>query len=362
MTGRAVLSIELQDALSSLTSEWEELADAVKASPFLRPGWFDLWWRAFGTGQTCVLTVRRQGILVGVLPLLRRGRMIASMANDHTPSFDLLAADDDAALELSHALVGLRPRRATLEYLQAERPGLHSVREAAVAAGYRLVIRDWERPPFVMLDGDWDSYESSLDGKLRRDLARRRRRLAEKGVVDLDVQDGAKKLGELLEEGFALEPSGWKASRGTAILSSPETRDFYTGLARWGAGRGILRLSFLRLDERPLAFQFALEDSGVYYFVKGGYDPAYSRFAPMKLLLRLMIENAFSRRLERFEFLGPPEPFKLEWTSTCHDLKRVELFDRSVISTGSWAAAAFAHPAAKKILALVRQSRHRRAK
>jgi CelD/BcsL family acetyltransferase involved in cellulose biosynthesis len=362
VTVRAAPSTELSDALGSFGSEWEALADAVKASPFLRPGWFKLWWRAFGTGQTCVLTVRRQGNLVGVLPLLRRGRMIASMANDHTPSFDLLAADDEAALELSRALLGLGPRQATLEYLQAERPGLRSVREAAVAAGYRLVIRDWERPPFVVLEGGWDSYERSLDGKLRRDLARRRRRLAEEGVVTFDVQDGAEKLDELLEEGFALEPSGWKASRGTAIVSRPETRDFYTGVARWGAGRGILRLSFLRLDERPLAFQFGLEDSGVYYFVKGGYDPAYGRYAPMKLLLRLVLENGFSRGLERFEFLGPPEPFKLEWASACHDLKRIELFDRSILSTGSWAAAAFARPAAKKINALVRQSRRLRAK
>jgi CelD/BcsL family acetyltransferase involved in cellulose biosynthesis len=252
-------------------------------------------------------------------------------------------------------LLGLRPRRVTLEYLEAEGAGLRSVREAAVAAGYRLVVRDWERPPFVALDGDWESYERSLDGKLRRDLARRGRRLAEEGAVTVDVRDGGEKLDELLEEGFALEPSGWKTSRGTAIVSRRETREFYSGLAQWAAKRGILRLSFLRLDRRPLAFQLGLEDGGVYYFVKGGYDPAYSRFAPMKLLVRSMIEYAFARGLERFEFLGPPEPFKLEWTSTCHDLKRVELFDRSVLSMGSWIAIAFVRPAAKRIRTLARR-------
>jgi CelD/BcsL family acetyltransferase involved in cellulose biosynthesis len=284
------------------------------------------------------------------------------MTNDHTPGFDLVAQADDAALELSGALFALRPRRVILEYIEADGPGLRSVRDAAVAAGYRYVIRDWERPPFVELEGDWESYERSLDGKLRRDLARRARRLAEEGAVTFDVRDGAQNLDELLEEGFALEPSGWKASRGTAIVSQRETREFYTGLARWAAKRGVLQLSFLRLDERPLAFQFGLEDGGVYYFVKGGYDPAFGRYAPMKLLLRLMLENAFTKGLERFEFLGPPEPFKLEWTSTCHDLKRVELFDRSASSTGSWVAAAYAQPAAKKVKAFIRQSRRRRQK
>jgi CelD/BcsL family acetyltransferase involved in cellulose biosynthesis len=353
------LTVQVHDAIDSLRSDWEALADAVKAPPFLRAGWFELWLRAFGAGETRLLAVSKGDILVGVLPLVHRGQAITSMANDHTPVFDLLAQDDDAALELSEALLALRPRSVVLEYLEGEGRGLRSVRQAADAAGYRLVIRDWERPPFVALDGGWESYERSLDGKLRRDLARRARRLAEEGAVTFEFRDGAGELDELLEEGFALEPSGWKASRGTAIVSQPETREFYTGLARWAADRGILQLSFLRLDEQPLAFQFGLEDSGVYYFVKGGYDPAFSRYAPMKLLLRRMLESAFSKGLNRFEFLGPPEPFKLEWTSTCHDLKRVELFDRSIPATGAWAAAAFGHPAAKKVKALIRQSRRR---
>jgi CelD/BcsL family acetyltransferase involved in cellulose biosynthesis len=362
MNAPATLTTQIQHAMEAVAGDWDTLADVVGAAPFLRPGWFELWWRAFGDGQACVLTATRQGALVGVVPLVRRGRALASMANDHTPGFDLVAKDEGVALELSRALLGLRPRRVTLEYLEAGGMGLRSAREAALAAGYRLVVRDWERPPFVALDGGWESYEQSLDGKLRRDLARRTRRLAEEGVVTFDVRDGAEQLDGLLEEGFALEPSGWKASRGTAIVSRPETRDFYAGLAQWAAKRGILRLSFLRLDHRPLAFQFGLEDGGVYYFVKGGFDPGYSRFAPMKLLLRKMLENSFSNGLERFEFLGPPEPFKLEWTSTCHDLKRLELFDRSVPSTGSWAAAAFGRPMAKKIKALARQSHRLRAR
>lgn len=362
MTSQAAHSVEVESSLESLTPEWEALADAVKVSPFLRPEWFGQWWQAFGTGEACVVTVRRQGTLVGLVPLLRRGRSLHSMTNDHSPGFDLIAADEAAVLALSDALLGLRPRRVTLEYLEADGPGVRAIHASAASAKFRAVIRDWERPPFILLDGDWDSYERSLDGKLRRDLARRERRLAEEGTIAFEVQNGAENLDGLLAEGFALEPSGWKASRGTAIVSRPETREFYTEIARWATGRGILRLTFLRLDQRPLAFQFGLEDSGVYYFVKGGYDPVFGRYAPMKLLLRRVLESAFAHGLERFEFLGPPEPFKLEWTSTCHDLKRVELFDRSLPATASWAATAHGRPAAKRLKGLVRQARRLRTK
>jgi CelD/BcsL family acetyltransferase involved in cellulose biosynthesis len=212
-----------------------------------------------------------------------------------------------------------------------------------------VALRDWERPPYVLIEGTWDEYERGLEGKLRRDLARRHRRLEELGPVELDVQDGAERLDELLEEGFALEPSGWKSARGTAIVSHPETRAFYAGLAEWSARRGVLRLSFLRVGGRPLAFQLGLEEGATYFFVKGGYDPAYTRFAPAKLLLQAVLRRAFAARLRRFEFLGPPEPFKLEWTSTCHDLKRVRAFGPTAPALAGWAMEAFGRPAATRV-------------
>ena len=175
------------------------------------------------------------------------------------------------------------------------------------------------------------------------------------------MDEGRENLGALLDEGFALEPSGWKAARGTAIISRPETKSFYTGLAQWAAGRDTLRLAFLRLDERPLAFQLAIEDAGAYFFVKGGYDPDYGRFSPAKLLVRELLRHSFSSRLRRYEFLGPPDPFKLEWTVNCHDLKRVRAFGRSPGAVATWVAAAYARPTAARVArTLGQQAQHAR--
>jgi CelD/BcsL family acetyltransferase involved in cellulose biosynthesis len=347
---RAGLSTErLLSVDDELAREWDDLADRVSAPPFLRPGWFALWREAFSPPAPSILAVRRHDRLAGLLPLTRRGRSAASMTNDHTPGFDLLAADEEAADALARALLASGASQATLDYVDAEGAGLRSLRRAAAEAGWRLVVRDWERPPYVAIDKTWDEYTLGVDGKLRRDLARRRRRLEELGPVTVEIDDGRERLSELLGEGFAIESSGWKAARGTAILSRPETRGFYTGLARWAVERGTLRLSFLRVDGRPLAFQLGVEESGTYFFVKGGYDPAYSRFAPAKLLVSEVLRHAFSVGLQRFEFLGPPEPFKLEWTSTCHDLKRVQAFGRTPAGVAAWATAAYARPTASRV-------------
>jgi len=353
---------EGDDGWDALAGEWDELADRVGASPFLRPAWFDLWQRSFGDSTARVLVLRGSGRVAGVLPLRGRGRVVESMANDHTPAFEPLAEDEDASIELARALFALRPRRLTLEYLDAEGTGIRALRAVAARRRYLVVVRDWERPPYIALDRSWRAYEGSLDAKLRRDLARRRRRLDECGAVILEVSDGKTGLARLLEEGFALEPSGWKDARGTAIRSQPETVAFYTGLARWASEHGMLRLSFLRLDGRPLAFQLGLEDRGSYYFVKGGYDAAFTRFAPAKLLVHDLVARAFEQRLTRFEFLGPPERFKLEWTSTCHRLERFQAYAHTPDALVAWAATAYGRPAAQAARSLLHRAQQLRAK
>ena len=79
-----------------------------------------------------------------------------------------------------------------------------------------------------------------------------------------------------------MEGSGWKTR--TAIASRPDTRRFYRDVARWAAGRGWLRLGFLRLDGRALAFDFCLEHAGTHYLLKTGFDPAFRAYGPGMLM------------------------------------------------------------------------------
>jgi CelD/BcsL family acetyltransferase involved in cellulose biosynthesis len=189
-----------------------------------------------------------------------------------------------------------------------------------------------------------------MAAKLRGDLRRRARKLEQAGRVTFEIADGRDRLDKLLLEGFAIEPSGWKAERGTAIASQQNTRMFYGDVAAWAARRGSLRLAFLRLDGRPLAFQFGIEELGAYYFLKGGYDVSFRQFAPAKLLVRHMLARAFDLGLQRFEFLGAAESWKSEWTTTCRQRVEVSTFTRGPLGQASWLAHRFGRPVAKNLV------------
>jgi CelD/BcsL family acetyltransferase involved in cellulose biosynthesis len=353
-----MVSVEVHTAIDEVEREWEAVSARAGASPFLRPDWTRAWWRAFGRGSLEVFALRRDGRLVAFAPLYRLHGRLRSTTNAHTPEYGLVAEDDAAAGALADAVVSHAPRRLELAFLDAAQAG-GLWQTAAESAGYRTAARNVLRSPYLEIETDWGVYERSLPPAFRSEIRRRLRRLGEQGELRLEMEDGRGDLDRLLEEGFRLEGSGWKAKEGTAIESSPQTAGFYRELARSAATHGHLQLAFLRLDGRPLAFSFGLQDAGVYYTLKSGYDPTYRQLAPGIVLRYELLKHAFADRLERVEFLGADEPSKLIWTKTTRDRAILQAFRQSPLGLLEWAAAAHGRPLAKRA-GLARVLRRRR--
>jgi CelD/BcsL family acetyltransferase involved in cellulose biosynthesis len=347
-----VSSFERHESTESLAPEWDALADRTTAPPFLRPGWVAAFSTAFRVRGLEILAVRREGRLVAVVPVQHEGGVVRSLTNWHTPEFAFVAEDDRAVEELAAAVFDVGTRRVALQFLNPASADFVACRERASDRGHRVIVRTLERPPYVRIEGDWEAYESGVDGKVRRDLRRRLRLLEKEGEVSIEVLDGTENLEELFTEGFALEASGWKGEQGTAVISQPDTRSFYAEIARWAAGRGWLRFAFLRLDGRALAFQCGLEDGGTHYFLKGGFDRTFHRFSPGKLLVAAMVERAFREGLDVFDFGGEEEPFKLEWANGRRELVFFQGFAPSFVGLMDWTAFAYGRPLAKRALAL----------
>jgi Acetyltransferase (GNAT) domain len=287
--------------------------------------------------------------------MMRRNGAIVSSTNWHTPAFGFLAEDDHAADELTGMVVARHVPRVTLAFMPAG-PTLGAVRRTANGNGQRVLACVIERSPWIATDGPWEAYEQGLGAKFRSELRRRRRLLEGSCELGFEIADGTERLGTLLDEGFAVEAAGWKGARETAIGSRPHTARFYREIASWAASRGWLRLAYLRLDRRALAFDFAIEAFGAHFLLKTAFHPAYARFGPGKLLRLEMIRRAFAAPdVERYEFLGADEPWKLEWTSERRELWRVDCFGATAPGFLQWSAFAYGRPIAMRARAVARR-------
>ncbi|HEY5192248.1 MAG TPA: GNAT family N-acetyltransferase [Solirubrobacteraceae bacterium] len=352
MTDREVggLIEEVRGPDDCLVGEWERLADRVDAIPFLHPGFVLAWQRAFDEGPLLLATVRRAGELVGALPLVRHGVVLASPANWHTPATGVLAEDGRAASELARVLGAEHPRRISLAFVDEEDAGIQAFRGELARTGYRVLQRTLTRPPYVDLVGDWAAFESGLPSDVRANLRRRRRRLEERGTVAFEEEGGGSQLDRLLDEVVKVEGMGWKGEQGTAIGSRADTLGFYREIAGWAADRGWLRIHVLRLDGRALAVSLALRCDGVHFHLKTGYDPEYRQMAPGMLLMRELIHNAFADGLRRIEMLGEDEAYKRVWCPETRETIGLQAFAPSILGRLDRLAFAHGRPLAKRLM------------
>jgi CelD/BcsL family acetyltransferase involved in cellulose biosynthesis len=125
---------------------------------------------------------------------------------------------------------------------------------------------------------------AALPGPSRKEFRRLERRLGEKGALSYAALDAPGEARAWIEEFVALEASGWKGRRASALGCSDAGRRYFCGIAAEAACRGRLMMLALRLDQRAIAMKcnFLAEDGG--YAFKIAHNEDYARFSPGALL------------------------------------------------------------------------------
>lgn len=300
--------VEDRARLAALGAEWDRLAEH-EPTPFGDHAWFLAWWDAFSPGplRTCVLWKGDQ--LRAVLPLYETRGGLRALANYHTPLFTSPSADEESLNRVVHEAIANAGNELAL-------PGVRSddeLRDALIRASRQedrlLLSEGLHRSPRVELSGDFSTY-AQAQGRTFKDLARRWRKLSRERKPRLRWEEEAEDLEAQLERAYELEASGWKGRRKTAIISSPQTRSFYTSIAHAYHARGELSLIWLDIDDQPAAFSFCLLRAGRLYSLKLGIDERMRPYAPGLMIDYCTIQRCFDRGIECYELLGADEPYK----------------------------------------------------
>jgi CelD/BcsL family acetyltransferase involved in cellulose biosynthesis len=326
-------------AFAALAHEWDALVERCGGGLLYRHGFLRLWREHFAPGESLrVLTQHASdGSLTAALPLqLRHTRIygipmreLSAMANVHSGRFDLLAEDPPEAAREFLGVLHEQTDWDVLRLIDVPQGGAaEALLDAAGAAG--LPSGRWAsiNSPYIKLPASWNEMEQTLSRHFRANIRRRRRRLSDKGAISLDLCDGSDdaELTARLAEGLKLEARGWKGRGGTAICQASDTLGFYTALAQQAGSEGQLRLWFLRLDGKAIAFHYGLQDGTHYLLLKPAYDEAYSEVSPGHLLMEEVLRDCIARGLLEFDFLGPGMPWKDDWARTSRPHSWLYLF------------------------------------
>lgn len=182
-----------------------------------------------------------------------------------------------------------------LDWLAREQPGVSAVlfpcmptagpvmdliRAQAVAG--RLQLLSYDARARALLHGDSDVQallSSKLSPKRLREIRRQRRRLAEVGALTF-VRGEAADVRSATERFLALEASGWKGTRGTALLNDPGLATFARSMTRLLGCEGKCRIDSLELDGKPLAMGIVLTSGDQAFLWKIAYDERHAALSP----------------------------------------------------------------------------------
>lgn len=313
--------VESIERFDDLAREWNELAERARtAHLFNSHDWLVAWWGAFAEAddRLRVYAVRRDGRLLAVLPLMRRGRTMRSLFNHYLGRTDVLVdPKDETALlrELFGAIHADRGLWNTLELMQVpeDSPTVAALGDG-VADPLRIhAVRNITSPFLRTCNRSYDDwYKSRFSGR-RRQQDRRKWRQAEKlGETVLVVHTDPEPALAAFERGVEVEARSWKGEAKSAMKHDERVLRFMRDVVHRFASAGRVRLIEMTVDGDQAAFLLGFVLGDTFYFHKTGYDPAKKDASPGRHVLLAAIRRTFEESLARFDFLGAADPYKLE--------------------------------------------------
>jgi len=153
------------------------------------------------------------------------------------------------------------------------------------------------------------------------------------GAAEIELLEEPRHVEDAIEDMFAIGERSWQGEAGSAVGSTPANRIFYTSMIHALTQRGLVRLWFLKLAGKRIAFELHVAHAGVEFGLKTGYDREYETLGAGRYLDQMIIEQLFAeQRVQEYDLLGEADPYKLRWTSLVRDYVRLTLFGSRVPS------------------------------
>ncbi|WP_424627314.1 GNAT family N-acetyltransferase [Bradyrhizobium sp. SYSU BS000235] len=284
---------------------WRRLSDnAVEPNGYYLPEW-EMSVNAFAQGRTGVsaLTAEIPEVdgsprLIGLMPAISAWRAYK------LPVPALVTADPYGTLGTPIFDRELADVAVSQLMQQARDAGAHALilrdlpLDGPVMAAFSRVLEDSRMRPRVLqsharacLDATRNADEllrDALGPKKLKELRRQRNRLAEHGDVVFTVASMPDEIERDLEIFLALEASGWKAKRGTALAQNEGDAAFVRRAVRDTAARGKCEIITLHAGETPVAGAIVLRHLDRAFYFKLGVDENFAKLSPgVQLTLEL---------------------------------------------------------------------------
>ena len=340
-TGELSIFLEKDPASPEIRSELEELHDrATIRNPYFSPEWLIAWLSRQPDEIRPILLLARteQGRLDGFWPFVERPGLLGSkglwpFVYDEANYFDPVATPEGAK-----ALVkGMKDQLKGFLFCWVplmRNSFWQEILEPETQRGKFLTLARMPRKTaLIEPPGDDRSFEGFLGERLgaksRKSLRYDQRKLAEQGNIAIEIVDSFEDVRAIMPSTCLVEVESWKSKEGAGLYSIRGKRGFFFELLPELAKSGRVRVSVMRLDDQPIAWQIDLIDAGYLGVHHLAFDKAYAKYSPGKQLLISNLRQAWEDG-RMVDFLPGNYDYKEKWSSRVEPVRELHWFRRSL--------------------------------
>ena len=299
---RAASEPAVQPLTAVSEDAWRRLAArAIEPNGYYLPGW-ELAVNASAVGRTGTSALAAWSDtapqLIGLMPVISMWRAycipLPALVSGHpygtlcTPLLDRDLAEAAAAGLMRSA------RAAGAHALILREVATEGAAMAALSAALQregLGPRLLQSHVRACLDATRDPEEllqEALGAKKLKELRRLRNRLADHGAISFEVARSPDEVSAATDIFLALEASGWKGQRGTALIQSDGDTAFIRRATQALAATRQCEIVTLRAGATPIAAGVVLRHQDRAFYFKIGVDERFAKFSPgVQLTLEL---------------------------------------------------------------------------
>lgn len=322
----------------ALFEEVEELLDRASIrNPYFTPEWIECWWKRVEPGTKPLIVLARNDAdqLEGFWPFVERPGVLWSkglwpMVYDEANYFVPIATK----LGMPSLRFGLKAQLKEFQFFWIPLMNDSFWREywekESTIPTYPHLSRT-PRKTSILESGEekFDEFWASKMGtKSRKSLRYDQKSLREQGKVVLEVATDKKDVQALLPASCLVEVNSWKTEQVAGLYSIRGKRAFFFELLPKLAEKGRVRISMIRINDEPIAWELDLIDRDFIGVHNLSFDQNWKKYSPGKQLMEINLRRSWEEG-RSVDFLPCNFNYKEKMATRTEPVRELHLFRKS---------------------------------
>lgn len=294
------------DDFDSVNDAWYKLLDEMPhRQVFFTPVLGKIWWRHLGSGKLHILTLHLSGRIVGLAPLVRKGRTATLLGDKEVCDYlDVIMSpgEQQRVLEALRSYGREQNIRIDLYPMHPESP-LASLIGTLMKGDPKLCREHLDFSYILETPSSWEDYLLLLPRKQRHELKRKINKLESSGQISFYSAEPSRNN---MDDFFHL----FKKRSDKATFLTPNREYFFRDMAAELGNKGWLKLYFLEVEKERVASTLCFHYGDTLSLYNSGFNPSYASLSVGLVAKAWTIREAINMGTKKFDFLRGAEEYK----------------------------------------------------